>query len=199
MAERTHVQRSVVASYDASSRTTPLDVLLLEQLQKLLRRADLGELVGHIRFLRKLGDLAEDGEILVGDFERGGDDQEKVVHRFAVDGVEIDAGELAAERDPQPVDGERAAVGNRDVVADPRRAERLAPLQHLHERLLGLLVEAEETDQFLQDVVLAAALQLEVDGVFGKKLAQAHVRSPVLETAAKRNEWLLVAQRVITL
>src|SRR6184192_2504329 len=59
-----------------------------------------------------------------------------------------------------------------DIVADPRRAERLAPLQHLHERLLGLLVEAEETDQLLQDVVLAAALQLEVDGVFGKKLAQ---------------------------
>src|SRR2546430_6197024 len=158
-----------------------LNVLVFEELEELLRHGDLRELVGYVGFFRKLGDLAEDRQVLVGDFERGGDDQKEVVHRFAVDGVEIDAGELAPERNPQPVDGQRAAVGNRDIVADPRRAERLAPLQHLHERLLGLLVETEETDQLLQDVVLAAALQLEVDGVFGKKLAQAHVRSPVPE------------------
>src|SRR2546426_12653221 len=44
-----------------------------------------------------------------------------------------------------------------------------------------------------------AALQLQVDRVFRKELTQAHVPVPPVETAAKRNDWLLLAQRVITL
>src|SRR5437870_5468009 len=124
-----------VASWRRVTSFWILNVLVFEQLQKLRRRADPGELLGHIGLLRKLGDLAEHRQVLVGDLERGGDDQEEGVHGLAVDRVEIDAVELATERHTQPVHRQCAAVGDRDVVADPRRAERLAPLQHLHERL----------------------------------------------------------------
>src|SRR5256886_5362772 len=88
---------------------------------------------------------------------------------------------------------------NRDILADPRRPERLAALQHLHEGLLGLVVQLEQAHELLQDIVCSGALQLQVDRVFGKELTQAHVLVPPVETAAKRNGWLLLAQRVITL
>src|SRR2546430_7415330 len=88
---------------------------------------------------------------------------------------------------------------NRDILADPRRPERLAALQHLHEGLLGLVVQLEQAHELLQDIVFCGALQLQVDRVFGKELTQAHVLVPPVETAAKRNGWLLLAQRVITL
>src|SRR4029077_20465265 len=104
-----------VAAWRRATPSWVLNVLVLEELQKLRRRADPGELLGHIRLLRKLGDLAEHRQVLVGDLERGGDDQEEVVHGLAVDRVEIDAVELATERHTQPVDGECTAVGNRDV------------------------------------------------------------------------------------
>src|SRR2546430_10288098 len=88
---------------------------------------------------------------------------------------------------------------NRDILADPRRPERLATLQHFHEGLLGLVVQLEQAHELLQDIVFCGALQLQVDRVFGKELTQAHVLVPPVETAAKRNGWLLLAQRVITL
>src|SRR5207244_1024695 len=121
------------------------------------------------------------------------------MHRLAVDRSEVDAIELAAEGDPQAVHGQRATVRNRDILADPRRPERLAALQHFHERLLGLIVQLEQAHELLQDVVFAGALQLQVHRVFGKELTQAHVLVPPVETAAKPNGWLLLAQRVITL
>src|SRR5881296_549979 len=88
---------------------------------------------------------------------------------------------------------------NRDVLADPGRPERLAALQHLHQGLLGLVVQLEQAHELLQDIVFSGALQLQVDRVFRKELTQAHVLVPPVETAAKRNGWLLLAQRVITL
>src|SRR5439155_447050 len=74
-----------------------LDVLLFQQLQELLRCGELREPVRHVRLLRELGDLAEDGEILIRDLERRGDDEEEVVDRPVVDGLEVDPVELAAE------------------------------------------------------------------------------------------------------
>src|SRR2546422_5826879 len=88
---------------------------------------------------------------------------------------------------------------NRDILADAGRPEGLAALQHFHEGLLGLVVQLEQAHELLQDIVFCGALQLQVDGVFGKELTQAHVLVPPVETAAKRNGWLLLAQRVITL
>jgi hypothetical protein len=61
---------------------------------------------------------------------------------------------LAAEGDAQLVHHERAAVGDGDAAADAGRAEVLAPLEHLEQHPLGLLVELEEPDQLLEDVVL---------------------------------------------
>src|SRR5207244_2598316 len=68
----------------------------------------------------------------------------EVVHRLAVDRIEVDAVELPTERHAQAVHGEGATVRNRDVLADPRRSERLAALQHFHEGLLGLVVQLEQ-------------------------------------------------------
>src|SRR5437016_2014882 len=175
------------------------DVLILQQLQKVLSRPHHRQLPRHIRLLRELRDLAEHGQVLVGDLQRRGHDQEEVLHRLAVDRIEVDAVELAAERYAQAVHGERATVRNRDILTDARRPERLATLQHLHEGLLGLVIQLEQAHELFQDVVFGGALQLQVDRVFGKELTQAHVLVPPVETAAKRNEWLLLAQRVITL
>src|SRR2546422_8216993 len=83
---------------------------------------------------RELRDLPEDRQILVGNLQGRGHDQEEVVHRLAVDRIEVDAIELAAEGDPQAVHGPRATMRNRDILADPRRTQRLAALQHLQNR-----------------------------------------------------------------
>ena len=63
---------------------------------------------------------------------------------------------------------------NRDASADPGRAQILAPLQHLEQHPFRLIVELEEGNELLQDVVLRRALELQLDGVLGKKLAQLH-------------------------
>src|SRR6266480_3112849 len=178
---------------------TPLDILILQELQKVLPRAHHRQLPRHIGLLRELRDLSEDGQVLVGHLQRRGHDQEEVVYGLAVDRIEVDAVELAAERDAQAVHGQRTTVRDRDILTDARRPERLATLQHLHEGLLGLVVQLEQAHELFQDVVFGGALQLQVDGVFGKELTQAHVLVPPVETAAKRNGWLLPAQRVITL
>ncbi len=93
------------------------------------------------------------------------------MHGLAIDRVEIDALELAAEGDAQLTHGEGATVRDRDVLADARGPERLAALQHLHEGLLGLVVELQQADQLLQDVVFGGALQVQIDRVFRKELA----------------------------
>jgi hypothetical protein len=69
------------------------------------------------------------------------------------------AGRLAAERDAELVDHERAAVRDGDAAADARRAEVLAALEHLEEHPLVLLAELEQPDEFLEDVVLGGALR----------------------------------------
>src|SRR2546430_8357153 len=58
-----------------------LDVLLFQQLQELLGCGELREPVRHVRLLRELGDLAEDGEILIRNLERRGDGEGEVVGR----------------------------------------------------------------------------------------------------------------------
>src|SRR2546425_2626735 len=176
-----------------------LDVLILQQLEEFLRSTDYRKFPGHIRLLRELRDLAEHRQVLVGHLQRGGDDQEEIVDRLAVDRVEVDAIELSAERDAQPVHGQRTTVRDGDVLADAGRPERLPALQHLHQGLLGLVVQLEQAHELLQDIVFSGALQLQVDRVFRKELTQAHVLVPPVETAAKPNGWLLLAQRVITL
>src|SRR5690349_9699262 len=164
---------------------TTLNVLVLQQLQELRRGLNPRQLRRHIGLLRKLGDLAEDREILVGDLEGRGDDQEEVIDWLAVDRVEVDAFELPAERDAELTDRQGPRVRDGDVLADARRPERLAALQHLHQRLLRLVVELEQTDELLEDVVLARALEVQVDRVVGEEITQAHVES--LRSKRRRN------------
>ena len=121
----------------------PLDVLFFEQIEEFGRGLELGEAIGHVRLLGELGDLAEDGEVLVRHFEWRGDDQEEIVHRLVVDGLEVDPFEPAAEGAAQPIHHQRAAVGDRDALPDARRSEGLAALEHLEQHPLGLLIEME--------------------------------------------------------
>src|SRR2546430_14643839 len=114
---------------------------------------------------------------LIGVFQRRSNDQEEVVYRLAVDGVEVEPLRLAAERHPQPVHGQGAAVRDGDILADPRRAEGLAPLEHLDERLLRLVVELEQPDELLQHVVFRTAVEVQVDGLLRKELPQTHCGS----------------------
>jgi hypothetical protein len=104
---------------------------------------------------------------------------------FLVDGLEVDALALPAERDAELVHDERPAVRDGDAAADPGGAEVLAPLEHLEEHPLALLVQLEERDQLLEHVVLRGPLQLERYGVFGEELAQFH-RGPWGSRAAAR-------------
>ena len=67
-------------------------------------------------------------------------------------------GALPPERDAQLVDHERAAVRDGDLPADAGGAEVLAPLEHLEERRLVLVVDAEQPDELLEDVVLDSPL-----------------------------------------
>src|SRR5882762_7499809 len=122
------------------------DVLFFQQVEEFGGGLELGEPVGHVRFLRELGDLAEHGQVLVRDFEWRGDDQEEVVHRLVVDRLEVDPLESAAEGAAQAVYDEGAAVWDRDALAKPRRTQGLTTLQHLEQHPLGLLVEVEQLD-----------------------------------------------------
>jgi hypothetical protein len=70
------------------------DPLLLQKRQELTRTADLRQPSGNVALLRELRDLAENREVLVGDLERWGDDQEEVVDRLVVDGAEVDSSGL---------------------------------------------------------------------------------------------------------
>src|SRR5687767_4912034 len=96
------------------------------------------------------------------------------MHRPLVDGLEVDSRRLSAERDAQLVDDEGSAVRNRDSATDAGRSEILAPLEHLEEHPVGLLVEPQQPDELLQRLVLGAAVELELDRVLGEELAQFH-------------------------
>ncbi len=153
-----------------------LDSLLFEQCHELRRLGNLEQATRYIILLTELRDLAEDREVLVGYLERRSNDQEEEIDGFVVNGSEVDALFLATEGHAQAVDDERAAMRDRDATANPGRSEILSPLQHLEQHPLGLFVELEQPDQFLQDLVLAGALQFQLDGVFRKKLSQFHSR-----------------------
>ena len=63
---------------------------------------------------------------------------------------------------------------DRDSTANAGGTEIFAPLEHLEQHALGFLIELEQPDQFLENFVLARALKLELDSVFGEELAQFH-------------------------
>src|SRR2546422_4309505 len=69
--QRFHTGARSVAS-GAGQRS--LDVLLLQQREKLSRRIQLRQSRWHIRFLGELGDLSKYRQILVGDLKGWGDD-----------------------------------------------------------------------------------------------------------------------------
>jgi hypothetical protein len=102
------------------------------------------------------------------------DDQEEELHRLVVDGLEIETARLAAERDTEAVHHEGAAVRNRNAAADPGGAEVLSALEHLEEHPLGLVIELEEGDEFLEDLIFGGAFELELDGVFGEEFTEFH-------------------------
>src|SRR5215208_4922222 len=118
-------------AWNAPSSTSEL--LLLQHRHELARLGDLHQALRDVGLLAELGDLAEDGEVLVGDLEGRGDDEEVEVDRLLVDRLEVHALALSAERDAQLVDDERAAVRDRDPSADACRAEVLPALQHLEQ------------------------------------------------------------------
>jgi len=128
---------------------------------------------------------------LIRDLQRGGNDQKEVIDGLIVDGFEIDSRAAATKRAPQARDHERAAMGNRDMLSDAGRPQRLASLQHLEQHSLRLFIELEQPDQLFEHRVLRGALELELDGVFGKELAQAHFRGRKVKLGCSmRNELL---------
>ena len=57
-------------------------------------------------------------------------------------------------------------MGNRDPSANARGPEILAPLQHLEQHPLVLLVQPEQSNEFGQDLVLGGAGEVEFDRFF---------------------------------
>src|SRR5687767_7312518 len=155
----------------SGSSAGALDALFLQQRQELVGPVDREQSARHLRILAELRDLAEHRQILIRDLERRRDDQEDEVDRLLVDRLEVDALLLAPESHPELLNDEGATVRNRDPAADAGGPEVLAPLQHLVQHAFRLLVQLQKADQFLEDIVLRRARQVQLDGVLGKELA----------------------------
>ena len=97
-----------------------------------------------------------------------------MLHGLVVDGPEIHALRFPPERHLEPVDDQGTAVGNRDAATDTGRPEILTPLQHLEQHGFRLLVQMQQPDQFLEDIVLGGAFELQGDGVGGEELSEVH-------------------------
>src|SRR4029079_11582387 len=121
----------------------------------------------------------------VGYLERRRDDEEEEVYRFLIDRLEVDAVRLAAERDAEPVHDERAAVGDRDAAADAGGTEILAPLQHLEQHSIRLLVQLQQRNQLFQDVVFRRTLEIELNRVLAEEFSQFHLRSCLVQWAER--------------
>ena len=119
--------------------------------------------------------LEEDRSVYDLVLERGLLSREEL-DRLLVDRLEVEPLGFATERDAQPVHDQRPAMRNRNATANAGRAEVFASLEHLEQHALGLLIKLEEPDQLLEHFVLGRALKLELDGIFGKELAQFHSR-----------------------
>src|SRR5690606_36075786 len=154
------------------------DAFFFEQRQELTRTLDLAQPGGHVGLLRKLRDLAENGEGLIGCSQRGRDAEEDEVDGLLGERPEVQPGGRGAGGHAQAVGHQGSTVGNGDPFADPGGAQILSPLQHLVEDALGFLVEAEDADQLLQYLILRLPLQVELYNVFRKKFPKLHVQYP---------------------
>jgi hypothetical protein len=147
--------------------------LVGEQLEELIRDARR-PWHRRPRFLRELGDLAEHGQVLVGDLERRGDDKEEIVHWPRVDRLIVDPGSRMAVGQAQAWNHEGATMRDGDPATYPGGAERLPALEHPEQRVGGTLVRVEQFDQFRQHLFLARRGELELDGVIAEEIAQEH-------------------------
>src|SRR5262249_34566759 len=129
------------------------NALLFQQAHKLTWCLQPEQALRNVRLLGELRDLAEHRQILIRYLERRRHDQEEELHWLLVDRLEVHTFALSAKRHPQFVDHERPAVWNRYAPTDARGAEVLSALEHLEQHPLGLFVELEETDHFLEDLV----------------------------------------------
>ena len=78
----------------------------------------------------------------------------------------------------QPVDHQGAAVRHGDAPSDAGRAQRLPPVQHLQQRLGGLVVGAQQPDQFGQGFVFGRGGEWQGDAVGGEEFAKMHGGEP---------------------
>lgn len=109
----------VRASYQEARPGRALDPFFFEQGHEFSGCGDFEEATRHVRFLAELGNFPKHRQILIGYFEGRCNDQEEEIHRFVVDRLEVYAVAFPTEGDAQPIDDQRAAVGNGDAAANP--------------------------------------------------------------------------------
>src|SRR5689334_12324139 len=107
-----------------------LDPFFLKQSHEFSGLFQSEKPIRNIGLLGELGNLAENRQVLIRDFERRSDDQEKEVDRFLVDRLEVESTRFATKSYAQLVDDQRAAVRNRYSTANASGAEVFAPLEH---------------------------------------------------------------------
>src|SRR5688572_2891544 len=165
---------SAISRSMARSRFAAIsDVRLLEHLEEIRGGLHFVEPRQVLRVLAELRDLAEDGQILIRDLDRGGYDQEQVMHRLVVHRAERQALLLASIDDSQPVDDERAAVGDRHALSDSGGSEVLPLLEQTVE-LFGLLADAQQVDHLPQGFFLRLRLEIQSDLVLAEELDELH-------------------------
>ena len=97
----------------------------------------------------------------------GRQEKKEDVHGLPVQGVEVDTLAREAEGGDQVLDAVGLGVGDADVVADRRRAERLARHQELDDLALILLVELARDDQLVDELLDRLALVDSMLAMFG--------------------------------
>src|SRR5262245_3284035 len=132
----------------------------------LMHRARVGisrELRAEFAVAQHLRKLGEHAQVLLGRL-LGHEEQEYQIDRLAVGGVEghrLGEAHEGADRFFEPLD---SAVGNRDALAEARRAETLAREQAVeHEAPRDALVVLEQQPGLLEHALLAGHIQVEED------------------------------------
>jgi hypothetical protein len=155
-------------------RTHRLHSLLSQEPEEVVRRLESGEPLRYVGVFGELRDLAQDREILIRDLEGRGHDQKEIENRAVVDSLVLHALPVVSVGQADPVDDQGAAMGNRDSPAHAGRAQRLAALEHPEQRVGRTLVEAQQADELREDLVLAAALEVDRNGVRREELGEVH-------------------------
>lgn len=94
--------------------------------------------------------------------------------RLVVNRLEVEPGLLATERHAKLAHDKRTAMRDRNATPDACGTKIFAALEHLEQHGLVLLFEAEQANEFLQDIVLRRPFDVELDRVFCKELAEFH-------------------------